>query len=125
MIHITSTVKTLRDAMKPVGTIQDECRLNISPEGLSVKLSDLANVMIIDLALPKEVFHGSEYTVDETLQVGLDVIVIKDDTSEARTKTTSEAFMLGKCREYPGHTAVIRLDGFKFGPYMLERVRPA
>ena len=58
-------------------------------------------------------------------QIGIDVIVIKDDTSEVRTKTTSEAFMLGKCREYPGHTAVIGLDGFNFGAYMLERVRPA
>lgn len=58
-------------------------------------------------------------------QPGIDVIVRKDDESEVRTKTTSEAFMLGACREYLGHTAVISLDGFKFGPYMLERVRPA
>ncbi len=55
---------------------------------------------------------------------GVDVIVIKDDTSEVRTKTISEAFMLGVCREYPGHTAVITLDGFR-SCYRLDRVRPA
>lgn len=74
MIHITSTVKTLRDMMKPVEAVADECRLNISPEGLSVKVVDPANVAMINLNLPKEVFHEGEYTVDETLQVGLDVI---------------------------------------------------
>lgn len=74
MIHITSTVKTLRDMIKPVGVIADECRLNISPEGLSVKVVDPANVAMIDLNLPKEVFHEGEYMVDETLQVGLDVL---------------------------------------------------
>lgn len=73
MIHINSTVKTLRDMMKPVGAIADECRLNISPEGLSLKVVDPANVAMIDLNLPKEVFHEGEYNVDETLQVGLDV----------------------------------------------------
>lgn len=64
-------------------------------------------------------------TWNKEYQPGIDVIVTKDDKSEVRTKTKSEAFMLGKCRDYPGHTAMISLDGFKFGPYMLERVRPA
>ena len=57
-------------------------------------------------------------------QPGLDVIVTKDDQTEVRMKTRSEAFMLGACREYPGHTAMIQLDGI-IGCYMLERVRPA
>lgn len=74
MIHITSTAKILRDMMKPVGAVADECRLNISPEGLSVKVADPANVAMIDLNLPKEIFHGGKYTVDETVQVGLDVV---------------------------------------------------
>ena len=60
MIRITSTVKTLRDALKPVDAIDDECRLNISPEGLSVKVVDPANVAMIILDLPKEVFHEGE-----------------------------------------------------------------
>jgi len=57
-------------------------------------------------------------------QPGLDVIVVKDDQTEEHTKTRSEAFMLGVCRDYPGHTAMIQLDGIR-GCYMLERVRPA
>lgn len=88
MIHITSTVKTLRDMMKPVGAIADECRLNISPEGLSVKVVDPANIAMIGLDLPKDVFflytqHEIDaqresfkrgYVVDESLEVGLDVV---------------------------------------------------
>lgn len=57
-------------------------------------------------------------------QTGIDVIVIKDDQTEERTKTTSEARMLGSCREYPGHTAVIGLQGIS-SCYRLDRVRPA
>lgn len=53
-----------------------------------------------------------------------DVIVTKDDESEVRTKTRSQAHMLGACREYPGHTAVILLEETP-GCYSLDRVRPA
>ncbi len=55
--------------------------------------------------------------------VGIDVIVTKDDKSEQRTKTCSAACMLGESRDYPGHTAVIMLDGIS-GCYALDRVRP-
>ena len=54
---------------------------------------------------------------------GFDVIVTLDDGSKKQSKTLSEAFMLGKCREYPGHTAMISLEGIS-GCYMLERVQP-
>lgn len=57
-------------------------------------------------------------------QPGLDVIVVKDDQKEERTKTRSEAFMLGSSGDYPGHTAMIQLDGIS-GCYSLDRVRPA
>lgn len=74
MIRIIDTVKTLRDALRPIGAVSDECRLNISPEGLSVKVVDPANVALIDLGLPKKVFYEGEYIVDETLEIGLDVV---------------------------------------------------
>jgi hypothetical protein len=56
-------------------------------------------------------------------KVGIAVIVTKDDLSKVQTKTRSKAFMLGKNGDYPGHTAVIQLDGIS-GSYALERVRP-
>ena len=55
--------------------------------------------------------------------VGTDVIVTKDDRTEVTTKTRSAAWMLGATGDYPGHTAVILLDGIS-GGYSLERVRP-
>lgn len=57
-------------------------------------------------------------------KIGTDVIVTMDDKKEMRTKTISLAVMLGEFRAYPGHTAVIFLEGIS-GCYMLERVRPA
>lgn len=54
--------------------------------------------------------------------VGIDVIVKKDDQTEQRTTTRSAAYMLGANGDYPGHTAVIMLDGIS-GCYELERVR--
>ena len=56
--------------------------------------------------------------------VGTDVIVTKDDKTKVATKTRSNAWMLGATGDYPGHTAVILLDGIS-GGYSLERVRPA
>lgn len=61
---------------------------------------------------------------NEVHKIGIDVIVTLDNTAEMPTKTRSEAFMLGKCRDYPGHTAVIFLEDIS-GAYSLERVRPA
>jgi hypothetical protein len=57
-------------------------------------------------------------------QVGIDVIVTKDDGSIVPTKTRSEAWMLGACRDYLGHTAVIQLEDIS-GCYALDRVREA
>lgn len=48
--------------------------------------------------------------------IGTDVIVSMDDGSETRTKTRSEAQMMG------GHSAVIWLEGIS-GCYHLKRVR--
>lgn len=54
---------------------------------------------------------------------GVDVIIKRDDETETRTKTRSVAYMLGSNRDYPGHTAVIMLEGIS-GGYSLDRVRP-
>jgi len=48
--------------------------------------------------------------------IGTDVIVTMDDGQEIRTKTRSEAQMMG------GHSPVIWLDGIS-GAYSLRRVR--
>lgn len=51
-------------------------------------------------------------------QIGIEVDVKKDGGSINRTKTRSEAWLMG------GHTAMILLDGIS-GGYMLERVTVA
>lgn len=54
-------------------------------------------------------------------QPGIDVIVTLDDEKQWATKTRSDAQMLGVSRDYPGHTAVIWLEGMS-GCYRLDRV---
>ena len=49
--------------------------------------------------------------------IGAPVIVRDDHGKERKTKTRSEAWVMG------GHTAMILLEGIS-GGYMLERVRP-
>lgn len=49
--------------------------------------------------------------------IGTEVEVKMDDDSIRRTKTRSEAWVMG------GHTAMICVDGIS-GGYMLERVKP-
>lgn len=44
--------------------------------------------------------------------------------AKLRIKTRSAAYMLGASGDYPGHTAVIMLDGIS-GCYALDRVREA
>lgn len=54
---------------------------------------------------------------NEVIAPGTRVIVIKDNGDEVKTKTRSEAWLVG------GHTPVVLLDGIS-GGYDLSRVRP-
>ncbi len=55
--------------------------------------------------------------------IGTKVVVTLSDEIR-HTKTRSKAQMLGASGDYPGHTAVIWLEGIA-GCYTLERVKPA
>lgn len=55
--------------------------------------------------------------------IGTKVVVTRSDEI-CHTKTRSKAQMLGSSGDYPGHTAVIWLEGIA-GCYTLERVRLA
>ena len=57
-------------------------------------------------------------TWNESVPVGSDVIVTKDDGTELRTKTRSEAWVVGD------HTAIVKVDGIS-GGYNLSRIRRA
>lgn len=53
--------------------------------------------------------------------VGTKVVVKMDSGKSKLTVTRSEAWMLGKSSQHPGHTAVIKVDGIS-GGYLLSRV---
>lgn len=69
-MRLKTNLGTLRDMFYPVSVLADECRLNISSDGIRAKSVDPSNIALIDLTLPKEVFDSYEITKD--LMVGLD-----------------------------------------------------
>jgi proliferating cell nuclear antigen len=70
MIEFRVPVAMLQHMFRPVIATADEFRLNITPEGLSTRLVDPANVLSVDFSLPRECF--SSWQVDETFRVGID-----------------------------------------------------
>lgn len=76
------TAETLDDYLEPISAIVDECKINITPEGLRVTAVDPANVAMVDTRLHAEAFES--YDADGG-QIGIDlgrfedVLALADD----------------------------------------------
>lgn len=75
MIRIEGSVEEFYEWLLPVAAVADETRVFIGPEGIKIKVVDPANVIMIDMDLPKSAFY--DYEVDETLKAGFDLCEIK------------------------------------------------
>jgi len=66
----------LREALRALLAISDSGRLNISPEALSVRMTDPANVALISFDLKREAFEVYDFTPPEDpphiVQIGVD-----------------------------------------------------
>lgn len=60
----------LKDSIESISTLVDEARFRISPEGLSVKAVDPANVAMVSFELSKDAFDSFEATEGE---LGIDL----------------------------------------------------
>lgn len=57
--------KLLRSILAAVSTVVDEVTMRVDPEGLSVRALDLAEVLMVDLSLPKASFETYEVQGEE------------------------------------------------------------
>lgn len=69
------SVKTFRRIVDTLAAIRDDCKLKITHEGIFSKMVDPANVALIHLNLPKQMFSGYEVEFDEV--VGVDVTILQ------------------------------------------------
>jgi len=56
--HAVAEVDVLEDALDPVATIVDECKLRLNEDGLSIRAVDPANVGMADVELPDRAFES-------------------------------------------------------------------
>lgn len=85
MFAATITPQKLESAFQPVNALVEECKLHVTPDGITVTAVDAANVGMVDLNLPATVFDSYEAT-DHTLGLPLgrflDIVTLftqKDD----------------------------------------------
>lgn len=64
---------TANSIFKIVNSAADECRANISKEGISIAVVDLANVAIISLDIPAREFRSYNYIEGVETQIGLPI----------------------------------------------------
>jgi len=60
MFAATAEVDVLEDALDPVATLVNECKLRLNEDGLSIRAVDPANVGMADVDLPERAFESYE-----------------------------------------------------------------
>ncbi len=60
MFAATAEVDVLEDALDPVATLVNECKLRLNEDGLSIRAVDPANVGMADVDLPERAFETYE-----------------------------------------------------------------
>jgi len=58
--HAIAEVDVLEDALDPVATLVDECKLRLNEDGVKIRACDAANVAMADVSLPERAFESYE-----------------------------------------------------------------
>jgi len=58
--HAIAEVDVLEDALDPVATLVNECKLRLNDDGLKIRACDAANVAMADVDLPERAFETYE-----------------------------------------------------------------
>ena len=104
--------KALKKLIMPLSALSKECILNIGQDGIGVKLVDPANISMISVQYPKEIFEG--YNVTEDTRYGLeikplmDIIKINSPKTDITITTKSVNSAIGIA-----NTMVLEYDGFE------------
>lgn len=83
----TIEARMLNAVLKAVHVVSYDCVFNISPDGLSIRVVDPSNAMMIAVDIPNDVF--SKYDASEgKIGVNVDALLLKTNTYAADTAVT-------------------------------------
>lgn len=102
----------LKDSIESISTLVDEARFRITPEGLSVKAVDPANVAMVSFELSKDAFDSFEATegelgIDLTKLTGVMEMADKSDIIEIELDEAS-------------HKLIVRMRGLAYTMSLLD-----
>jgi proliferating cell nuclear antigen len=102
----------LKDSIESISTLVDEARFRITPQGLSVKAVDPANVAMVSFELSKEAFDSFEATegelgIDLTKLTGVMEMADKSDIIELELDEAS-------------HKLIVRMRGLAYTMSLLD-----
>lgn len=102
----------LKDSIESISTLVDEARFRITPQGLSVKAVDPANVAMVSFELSKDAFDSFEATegelgIDLTKLTGVMEMADKSDTIELELDEAS-------------HKIIVRMRGLAYTMALLD-----
>lgn len=102
----------LKDSIESISTLVDEARFRITPEGLSVKAVDPANVAMVSFELSKDAFDSFEATegelgIDLTKLTGVMEMADKSDIIELELDEAS-------------HKLIVRMRGLAYTMSLLD-----
>jgi proliferating cell nuclear antigen len=80
--HIETEGRVIRPALGLLSALVDECRLQVSPDGLSVTAVDPANVALVDLTIHARAFES--FSVAESFRTGLVLDSLESSLRQAR-----------------------------------------
>src|SRR5659263_11599 len=102
----------LKDSIESISTLVDEARFRLTPQGLSVKAVDPANVAMVSFELSKDAFESFEATegelgIDLTKLIGVMEMADKNDTIELELDEAS-------------HKLIVRMRGLAYTMSLLD-----
>jgi proliferating cell nuclear antigen len=102
----------LKEAIESVSTLVDEAKLKHTPEGLSVKAVDPANVAMVSLELAGDAFESFEATDGE---LGIDLTKLNDIMEMAEKGDSIELDL-----DETAHKLVLRMRGLSYTMSLLD-----
>lgn len=102
----------LKDSIESISTLVDEARFRLTPQGLSVKAVDPANVAMVSFEISKDAFESFEATegelgIDLTKLIGVMEMAEKSDNIELELDEAS-------------HKLIVRMRGLAYTMSLLD-----
>jgi len=102
----------LKDSIESVSTLVDEAKFRLTPEGLSVRAVDPANVAMVSFDLAKDAFESFEATEGE---LGIDLTKLTGVMEMADKEDNIELEL-----DEAGHKLIVRMRGLSYTMSLLD-----